>query len=217
MARNLENSTSENSNIQEMGPRRSTRLKVTISGAAPPPRVSTTRTIVVATTVATHDEVHGAITKARVVPSKATTQAMLLQAQREPNALSSRAQASHRRVPHAKQFTPVTQPAPVRQPTLVAQPAPTEQPTAVAQPAPAEQPTLVAHPTLVAFQATQDYLNHLDLPSSRGHSHHISSRIWHFPTQISCPESTTLPLLKEAHCFQALPIQMASNTCLDKS
>ena len=38
MARNLENSTSENSNIQEMGPRRSTRLNVTISGVASPPR-----------------------------------------------------------------------------------------------------------------------------------------------------------------------------------
>ena len=56
MARNLENSTSENSNIQEMGPRRSTRLNMTISGVAPSPRGSTMATTAVATTVATHGE-----------------------------------------------------------------------------------------------------------------------------------------------------------------
>ena len=131
MARNLENSTSENSNIQEMGPQRSTRLNVILSGAAPPPRVSTA----VATTVATHDEVHGA---------KATAQAMLLQAQREPNALPSRAQALHPRVPHAKQPTTVAQPASAEQPTFVVQHAPAKKPTPVAQPTPAEEPTPVA-------------------------------------------------------------------------
>ena len=90
MARNLENSTSENSNIQEMGPRRSTRLNVTISGTTPPLRGSTMATTVVATTATTRGEVHG---------TKATTQAMSFQAQgkparaaqiqRKPNALPS--------------------------------------------------------------------------------------------------------------------------------
>ena len=71
MTRNLENSKSENSNIQEMGPRQSTRLNVTISGAAPPPRVSTTGTTAVATMVAIRDEVHSVITTTQAVPSKA--------------------------------------------------------------------------------------------------------------------------------------------------
>ena len=71
MARNLENSTSENSNVQEMGLRRSVRLNATINGAAPPPRVSTMGTTTVATSVATRGEVHGAFTTARAVPSKA--------------------------------------------------------------------------------------------------------------------------------------------------
>ncbi|KAM1370312.1 hypothetical protein ACFX2F_040788 [Malus domestica] len=70
MARNLENSTSENSNVQEMGLRRSVRLNATISGAAPPPRVSATRTTTVAASVATCGEVHGAFTTAQAVPSK---------------------------------------------------------------------------------------------------------------------------------------------------
>ena len=47
MARNLENSTSENYNIQEMGPRRSTRLNVIICGATPPLRGSTMATTMV--------------------------------------------------------------------------------------------------------------------------------------------------------------------------
>ncbi|KAM2062353.1 hypothetical protein ACFX1T_047310 [Malus domestica] len=71
MARNLENSTSENSNVQEMGLQRSVRLNATISGAAPPPRVSTMGTTTVATLVATRGEVHGAFITARAVPSKA--------------------------------------------------------------------------------------------------------------------------------------------------
>ncbi|KAM1207325.1 hypothetical protein ACFX13_008034 [Malus domestica] len=78
-----------------MGPRRFTRLNVTIGGAAPPPRVSTTRTTAVATLVATRGEVHGTTTTARAVPpkksqavsfkahdTKAMTQTMSLQAQR---------------------------------------------------------------------------------------------------------------------------------------
>ncbi|KAM1268110.1 hypothetical protein ACFX2G_000452 [Malus domestica] len=114
-----------------MGPRRSTRLNAKISGAAPPPRVSTMGTTAVATSVATRGEVHDAFTTARPVPSKAhgikaTAQPMSLQAQRELNALPSRAQASHPCVSHFEQL------------------AHTEQPTLVAQPAPAEQPTLVA-------------------------------------------------------------------------
>ena len=93
-------------------------------------------------------------TMAKAVPSKAhdtkaTAQAMSLQAQREPNALPSRAQASHARVPHAEQPTHVAQLAPSEQLTLVVQPASAEQPTLVAQPAPTEQLTLVA------FQAAQ--------------------------------------------------------------
>ncbi|KAM2276548.1 hypothetical protein ACFXTI_034968 [Malus domestica] len=70
-----------------MGLRRFVRLNATISGAAPPPQVSTTGTTTVATSVATCGEVHGAFTTARALPSKAhgtkaTTQAMSLQAQR---------------------------------------------------------------------------------------------------------------------------------------
>ncbi|KAM1655557.1 hypothetical protein ACFX1Q_008422 [Malus domestica] len=65
-----------------MGPRRSTRLNVTISGAAPPPRVSTTGTTAVATLVATHGKVHCAFTTAQAVPSKATAQTSLSHASR---------------------------------------------------------------------------------------------------------------------------------------
>ena len=52
MVRNLENSTSNNSNIQEVGPRRSTRLNVALGEMAPLPRGSTTGT--------TRGEVHSA-------------------------------------------------------------------------------------------------------------------------------------------------------------
>ncbi|KAM1811283.1 hypothetical protein ACFX12_027943 [Malus domestica] len=87
-----------------MGLRRSVRLNATISGAAPPPRVSTTGTTTVATLVATRGEVHGAFTTARAVPSKVQgTQAMSLQAQRELNALPSQAQASHLCASHSEQ------------------------------------------------------------------------------------------------------------------
>ncbi|KAM1337423.1 hypothetical protein ACFX2H_041260 [Malus domestica] len=64
MARNLENSTSENSNVQEMGLRRSVRLNATIRGAASSSRASTMGTTVVATSIATRGEVHGAFTTA---------------------------------------------------------------------------------------------------------------------------------------------------------
>ena len=127
----------------------------------PPPRVSTTGTTTMATTVTHLGEVRGAITTARAMPSKVPAQAMLFQARREPNTLPSRAQASHPSVPHAKQSTPVVQPAPAEQSTLVVQPAPAEQPTPVVHHVPAEQPTLVAQPALVArpthvvFQAAQ--------------------------------------------------------------
>ncbi|KAM1683260.1 hypothetical protein ACFX14_034436 [Malus domestica] len=125
-----------------MGLRRSVRLNVTISGAAPPPRVSTMGTTTVATEVtttvatevATRGEVHSAFTTARAVPSKAhstkaTTQAMSLQAQRKLNALPSQAQASHQCASHSEQ------PAPAKQPTPMVQPASTKQSTFVAQPA----------------------------------------------------------------------------------
>ncbi|KAM2215189.1 hypothetical protein ACFX1X_022355 [Malus domestica] len=138
MARNLENSTSENSNVQEMGLRRSVRLNATISGAAPPPRVSTMGTTTVATSVATRGEVHGAYTTARAVPSKA-------------HSIKATAQ-----VPApAKQPALMTQPAPDEQPTPVIQPAPAKQLALVTQPTPVKQPTLTAQPALVAFQAAQ--------------------------------------------------------------
>ncbi|KAM1691611.1 hypothetical protein ACFXTN_030381 [Malus domestica] len=101
MARNLENSTSENSNVQEMGLRRSVRLNATISGVAPPPRVSTMGTTTVATSVATRGEVHGAFTTARAVPSKAhDTKAT---AQVVPSKFArARAQASYSLASHTK-------------------------------------------------------------------------------------------------------------------
>ncbi|KAM2340079.1 hypothetical protein PS2_018981 [Malus domestica] len=143
MARNLENSTNENSNIQEMGLRRSMRQNATIRGAASPPRVSTMGTTAVAThgevhgaftmatmgttsvatLVAIRGEVHGAFTTARAVPSKAhgtktTTQAV-------PSKFKwTQAQASHSHAPRIEQPAFVEQPTPVAQPALVTQPAP---------------------------------------------------------------------------------------------
>ncbi|KAM2557691.1 hypothetical protein TB2_014788 [Malus domestica] len=108
-----------------MGLRRSVRLNATISGAAPPPRVSTMGTTTVATSVATCGEVYGAFTTARAVPSKAhDTKAT---AQVVPSKFArARAQASHSLTSHSKQ------PAPVKQPALGAQPAPAKQPTIAA-------------------------------------------------------------------------------------
>ena len=64
----------------------------------------------------THGEVHGATTTSQAVPFKQAQAlaepACAAQTQREPNVLSSQAQASHPRVPHAEQPTPVAQPAP---------------------------------------------------------------------------------------------------------
>ncbi|KAM1032446.1 hypothetical protein ACFX2C_036111 [Malus domestica] len=134
MTRNLENSASKNSSIQEMGLRRSIRQNATRRGAASSPRASTMGTTVMATSVATRGEVHGAFTTARAVPSKFTW---------------TKAQASHSHAPRIEQPAPViqpalvAQPAPVIQPALVAQPAPTIQPAPVIQPAPAAQPVFM--------------------------------------------------------------------------
>ncbi|KAM2250685.1 hypothetical protein ACFXTI_005169 [Malus domestica] len=134
MARNLENSISENSNIQEMRLRRSVRQNATIRGTASSPRVSTMGTTVVATSVATRGEVHGAFTTptmgttavatsvatrgevhgvfttARAVPSKAHNTKTTIQA-----VLSkftwTQAQASHSHAPRIEQSAPVIQPA----------------------------------------------------------------------------------------------------------
>ncbi|KAM2334823.1 hypothetical protein ACFXTH_012314 [Malus domestica] len=77
MARNVKNSTSENSNIQETGPRQSTRLNAILGGAAPPPQGSTMATTAVATMAITRGEVYGSTTTAQAVLSKAhATKAM---------------------------------------------------------------------------------------------------------------------------------------------
>ncbi|KAM2377273.1 hypothetical protein ACFX1X_043897 [Malus domestica] len=92
-----------------MGPRRSMRLNATISGVAPPPRVSTTGTTAVATSVATRGEVQGAFTTVRAVPSKAThgTKAMTQ---------ASLSHASRTKQPTlVAQLTPTKQHAPVKQ------------------------------------------------------------------------------------------------------
>ncbi|KAM1659045.1 hypothetical protein ACFXTN_043142 [Malus domestica] len=155
-----------------MGLRRSVRQNATIRGAASPPRVSTMGATAVATSVATHGEVHGAFTTAtmgttavatsvairgevheafttaRAVPSKAhgtktTTQAV-------PSKFTwTQAQASHSHAPRIEQLAFVEQPTPVAQPALVTQPAPDEQPTPVVQPAPDKQPTPVVQPASV--------------------------------------------------------------------
>ncbi|KAM1132975.1 hypothetical protein COP2_048734 [Malus domestica] len=131
-----------------MGLRRSVRLKATISGAAPPPRVSTMGTTTVATSVATHGEVHDAFTTARVVPSKAhgtkaTTPVV-------PSKFARAwAQASHSHASHTKQPAPAKKLVPAKQPALVAQPAAAKQPALVIQPAPDEQPTPVVQPASV--------------------------------------------------------------------
>ncbi|KAM1360453.1 hypothetical protein ACFX2F_047308 [Malus domestica] len=105
-----------------MGLRRSVRLNVTISEAAPPPRVFTMGTTMVATSVATRGEVHGAFITARAVPSKAHgTKAT---AQVVPSKFArARAQASHSLASHTKQPAPTKQLAPVAQPAPAKQPA----------------------------------------------------------------------------------------------
>ncbi|KAM1996080.1 hypothetical protein ACFX15_029069 [Malus domestica] len=114
---------------------------------------ATMGTTAVATSVATRGEVHGAFTTARAVPSKAHGTKTTIQA--VPSKFTwTQAQASHSHAPRIEQPASVIQPAPVKQPTLTAQlalvtqPAPDEQPTPVAQPAFVEQPTPVAQPVL---------------------------------------------------------------------
>ncbi|KAM1225196.1 hypothetical protein ACFX2G_044942 [Malus domestica] len=105
-------------------------------------------TTVVATSVATRGEVHGAFTTARAVPSKAHGTKTTIQA--VPSKFTwTQAQASHSHAPRIEQPASVIQPAPVKQPTLTAQPAPAEQPALVTQPAPDEQPTPVAQHAFV--------------------------------------------------------------------
>ena len=114
------------------------------------------------TAVTIRGEVHDTTTMAQIAPPR--------QVQTVPHkahAAKATTQASHPRVPHAEEPTPVAQPAPAEQLTFMAQPAPTEQPTFVAQPAPTKQPTHVTqpaaaeqpapttHPAPVAFQAAQ--------------------------------------------------------------
>ncbi|KAM2695480.1 hypothetical protein EV1_039970 [Malus domestica] len=147
MVRNLENSISENSSVQEMGVRRSVRQNATIRGTASPPRVSTMGTTAVATSVATHGEVHGAFTTATMGTTAVATSVAIrgevhgafTTTQAVPSKFTwTQAQASHSYAPR------IEQPASVEQPIPVAQPAPDEQPTPVVQPASVEQPTLMA-------------------------------------------------------------------------
>ncbi|KAM1266234.1 hypothetical protein ACFX2J_035828 [Malus domestica] len=96
MARNLENSTSENSNTQEIEPRRSMRLNVVIGEVVPPLRGST---------------------MAQAVPSKlawARAQASHLHASR------SKQPALVAQPAPAEQPTFVAQPTPAEQPIVVA-------------------------------------------------------------------------------------------------
>ncbi|KAM2798941.1 hypothetical protein COP1_003840 [Malus domestica] len=91
-----------------------------------------------------------------------------------PNALPSQAQTSHPRASYTEQPTPVAQSTLAEHPTLVAQPVFAAQPTPVAQ--------LLPWPSLLPWhskqpRSAQDYLNHSDQPSSRGHFHHVSLRI----------------------------------------
>ena len=65
-------------------------------------------TTAVATTATTHGEVHGTKAMAQAMSFQAQGKpARAAQIQREPNALPSRAQASHSRAPHIEQPTPV--------------------------------------------------------------------------------------------------------------
>ncbi|KAM1397055.1 hypothetical protein ACFX2I_014675 [Malus domestica] len=99
MGRDSETSTNENSNVQGLGPRRSTRLNIAVSEVAP------LRGITVA---ATQGKVHGATTTARAMPLQLSRAQALaepacaIQSQSEPNALPSQAQALHPCAPHAE-------------------------------------------------------------------------------------------------------------------
>ena len=100
MVRNLENSMSNNSNIQDVGPRRSTRLNVALGEMAPLPRGSTMGT----TAVTTRDEVHG------------TTAAIQASHSRAPRVEQS---APAAKPAHAAQ--PAPKPAPAARPPVVSQ------------------------------------------------------------------------------------------------
>ncbi|KAM1330024.1 hypothetical protein ACFX13_043501 [Malus domestica] len=149
-----------------MGLRKSVRQNATIKGAASSPQVSTMGTTVMATSVATRGEVHGAFTTptmgttavatsvatrgkvhgafttARAMPAKAHNTKTMIQVM--PSKFTwTQAQASHSHAPRIQQSAPVIQPA------LVAQPAPT------IQSAPVIQPAHTAQPALMVSQAAQ--------------------------------------------------------------
>ena len=109
MVRNLENSMSDNSNIQDMGPRRSTRLNVALGEMVPLPRGSTMGT----TAVTTRGEVHGTATTTQVVLPRQTQVVPS-----KVHATKAMAQASHSRASRTEQ------PAPAAQPAYAARPAP---------------------------------------------------------------------------------------------
>ncbi|KAM0968314.1 hypothetical protein ACFX2A_016981 [Malus domestica] len=191
MARNLENSTSENSNVQEMGLRRSVRLNATIRGAASSSRASTMGTTVVATSVATRGEVHGAFTTARAVPSKAHGTKTTIQA--VPSKFTwTQAQASHSHAPRIEQPAPVIQPAPVEQPTPVAQPAPAKQPTSVAQPAPAKQPAHAKQPALVTQPAPNEQPTPDEQPTLKAHTAPVAFQAAQVGPKLSQPSGPTI-------------------------
>ncbi|KAM1513669.1 hypothetical protein FF2_024923 [Malus domestica] len=98
-----------------------------VHGAFTTPTMGTTA---VATSVATRGEVYGAFTTARAVPSKAHNTKTMIQA--VPSKFTwTQAQASHSHAPR------------IEQPASVIQPAPTIQSAPVIQPAPAAQPALM--------------------------------------------------------------------------
>ncbi|KAM2209222.1 hypothetical protein PS1_025604 [Malus domestica] len=170
MAGNLENSASKNSNIQERELRRSVKQNATIKGAASSPRASTMGTTVVATSVATRGEVHGAFTTATMgttavatsvaargevheafttatmgtttVATSVATRGEVHGAFTTARAVPSKFTWTQAQASHSR-APRIKQPAPVIQPALVAQTAPTIQPAPVIQPAPAAQPALM--------------------------------------------------------------------------
>ncbi|KAM1667662.1 hypothetical protein ACFX1Q_046599 [Malus domestica] len=153
-----------------MGLRRSMRQNATRRGAASSPRASTMGTTVMATSVATRGEVHGAFTTAAmgtttVATSVAargevhgafttaamgtTTVATSVATRGEVHGAFTTARVVPSKFTWTKaqashSHTPrIEQPAPVIQPALVAQPAPTIQPAPVIQLAPAAQPVFM--------------------------------------------------------------------------
>ena len=144
----------------------------------------------VATTTTTHGKVHGATTTARAVPLQLSRAQALAepahaaQTQHEPNALSSRAQASHPRVPHA--CSPLQWPNLLPESNLLPRSSLLQRLSLFqAQPAPATKPAPATQPAPVAFQAAQigprlvqpSRLQIYGPTIKRGHFHHISLRI----------------------------------------